>query len=76
VGGIAECIAELGDRKEKLDDYFRVHDGYTDKELATVVGVKEKELNHVLAWYARLELGEKIQKCVEEKGECSFEAEL
>ena len=26
--------------------------------------------------YARLELGEKILKCVEEKEECSFEAEL
>ena len=74
--GIAECLAELGDRKEKLGDYFRAHNGYTDKELAEAVGVKEKELNNVLAWYARLELGEKIRKCVEENGECTFEAEL
>jgi hypothetical protein len=26
--------------------------------------------------YARLKLGEKIKKCVEEKGECNFTAEL
>jgi hypothetical protein len=30
----------------------------------------------LVEWYARLELGEKILKCVEEKGECQFEAEL
>jgi hypothetical protein len=30
----------------------------------------------LLEWYARLELGEKILKCVEEKGYCEFQAEL
>lgn len=33
-------------------------------------------LDDLLTWYARLHLGEKIQKCLEEKGSCSFEAEL
>ena len=37
---------------------------------------ERQTVSKALEWYARLELGEKILKCVEEKGECSFEAEL
>jgi hypothetical protein len=35
-----------------------------------------KEVKSLLEWYARLELGIKIRVCVNEKGQCSFTAEL
>ena len=38
--------------------------------------IDEKGIRDLLEWYARLDLGTKILKCVEEKGDCSFEAEL
>ena len=34
------------------------------------------EIKELLTWYARLELGEKIKKCLEEQDYCEFEAEL
>jgi hypothetical protein len=39
-------------------------------------GFKKEQIRSLLEWYARLELGEKILKCVKEKGSCFFEAEL
>ena len=35
------------------------------------IGVK-----YFLEWYARLDLGKQILKCIKDNGECSFEAEL
>ena len=58
--GIAKCLAELGDRKDKLDAHFKSHPSYTDDELAASLGVSRENLDGVLVWYARLELGEKI----------------
>lgn len=69
-------MEKLGERKEKLGAYFRGRSLYADDQLAEAVGVTAGELDELLVWYARLELGEKIRKCVEEKGDCSFEAEL
>lgn len=38
--------------------------------------ISRGKVAELLEWYARLELGLKIQTCLEETGECSFEAEL
>ena len=50
-----------------------------DKAIDLLNIVLEKQINltdqSMLEWYARLELGEKILKCVEENDECNFEAE-
>lgn len=54
----------------KLDKFFKENNGYNDEML-----VKEFNLD-LLEWYARLGLGEKILKCVQEKGYCEFQAEL
>ena len=40
------------------------------------INLSPEKSKGILTWYARLELGEKIKKCVEENGDCSFEAEL
>lgn len=74
--GIRRCLDALGSFKPKLDSYFAANNGYNDRELAHALGIPEDELWRLLEWYARLELGEKIQKCVAEKGECQFEAEF
>ena len=70
--GIETCKRILGDWKKKLDDFFKTRSGYNRKMLQDEIGLKDWSM---LTWYARLELGEKILKCVEEKGECQFEAE-
>ena len=70
--GIETCKRILGDWKKKLDDFFKTRSGYNRKMLQDEIGLKDWSM---LEWYARLELGEKILKCVEEKGECQFEAE-
>jgi len=77
---------ELGEDKEKLDSFFRSDgaEGYTDEKVAKHLGfpfvpgdpASLAPVTDVLEWYARLELGEQILKCVEEKGSCEFEAEV
>jgi hypothetical protein len=74
--GIQECLAALGEYNEQLDAFFKVNDFYNDDKLAEQLDVSVKQLNHLLEWYARLGLGRKIQHCVEQKGECCFEAEF
>lgn len=73
--GIAKCKKALGDNKRKLDAFFRACDGYREEDLVAA-GFPKKKVHELLEWYARLELGEKILKCVKQKGECHFEAEL
>lgn len=93
--GIATCITELGEYKDKMDNFFNTHDSYNDEQLAHFLGFITKEeseeaysdrsentlqgvekVKRLLEWYARLKLGQKIQKCLEETGECTFQAEL
>ena len=77
IEGLRECKEALGEHRQTLDMFFEAAKGYTDEELATLLGLPdEKSANRVLEWYARLELGEKIKACVEEHGECAFDAEL
>ena len=73
--GILNCISELGEYKKLLDDFFSKAMGYNDNDLIEL-GVPKDKVKNVLEWYARLELGEKIAKCVKEKGYCEFDAEL
>ena len=74
--GLNQCHAALGEHEGKLNAFFARNDPYNDTQLAKAMGIPEEELRRLLEWYARLELGKKIRQCVEEKGECSFEAEL
>jgi len=82
--GIDECKEELGEYKKLLDDFFEGRDTYNDEMVANhfnenVSNSRRHTVDHAklfVKWYARLELGEKILKCVEEETECRFEAEL
>lgn len=69
--GISKCHKALGEDKSKLDKFFEENNGYNN-EMLKDAGIDPSKLE----WYARLELGEKIAKQLEETGECTFEAEL
>tara|TARA_R110002012_G_scaffold250884_2_gene428822 strand:+ start:160 stop:531 length:372 start_codon:yes stop_codon:yes gene_type:complete len=71
--GIEKCKKALGDWKTKLDVFFKKNEySYNSKMLKDQINLTDETL---LEWYARLDLGKKILNCVEEQGECSFEAE-
>lgn len=74
--GIKTCQKMLGKNKKKLDNFFKEKDSYADGELAKKLKITEDKATEILKWYARLELGTKILKCVEETGQCDFDAEL
>ena len=74
--GLKKCLAKLGKNKKKLDDFFAKNDSYNDERLAKAIGLTDTETKSMLEWYARLHLGEKIKKCLEEQDYCTFEAEL
>jgi hypothetical protein len=74
--GIQTCITDLGEYKTKLDGFFSASNSYNPDELARQLGVGQAKYRDLMESYARLHLGEKIKKCVEEKGECRFTAEL
>lgn len=74
--GIRECVELLGEQKDKLDAFFKQRDTYNQKTLVEELGLPAEKVDELLAWYARLELGLKIQACVEQSGECNFDAEL
>ena len=74
--GLMTCKKELGDFKKKLDKFFEKNAGYSDEMLVKELEIREEKIKDLLKWYARLELGEKIKKCIVENKECSFDAEL
>jgi len=74
--GIKTCKKELRGYKKKLDDFFKRSGSYNNEKLAKTLDVEESKVAILLEWYARLELGEKILKCVKDKGYCDFDAEL
>ena len=74
--GILTCKKELGTYKKKLKKFFKENNCYNDKDLSNKFNISQNKIKTILEWYARLELGEKILKCVEENNSCSFEAEL
>ena len=73
--GVANCVNELDMYKDILDKFFKDNDSYDD-EMLVKAGLPKGKVRTLLVWYARLELGNKILKCVEENGCCEFEAEL
>ena len=74
--GIETCIKDIGEFKPKLDEVFSSSNSYTPDELARQLGVSQAKYRDLMETYARLHLGEKIKKCVEDNGECNFTAEL
>ena len=74
--GIQVCLDELGEYKEKFDDFFSKNDTYNDKKLSEETGCEMDEVKNLLEYYARLELGMKIKNCLDETGQCCFDAEL
>ena len=74
--GLMTCKKELGDFKKKLDKFFEKNAGYSDEMLVKELEIREEKVKDLLKWYARLELGEKIKKCIVKNKKCSFDAEL
>jgi len=73
---IGVILKNLGEYRNKLDEFFDKKCYYNNKELQEYLKVDENKLRYLLSEYADLHLGEKILKCVEENGSCEFEAEL
>jgi hypothetical protein len=63
---LSELKAKIGGKMEIIDNLVT----YNDEELAKL-GLTREDLSN----YADYNLGNKILKCVEEKGQCSFTAE-
>ena len=80
--GVETCITKLGEDKARLDEFFSAHDSYNENMMQTWwkdkynIDVSFVDITRMLQWYARLELGNKILKCMEENGECNFMAEV
>ena len=75
-GSVQKCKDTLGEDKDKLDNFFKGKDGYNEEMIMSALCWSKHRVVSQLVWYARLKLGEKILKCLLEKGECCFEAEL
>jgi len=77
--GLATCKEELGEWKDKLDEFFNGGTSYSNDMIVKFVGLKGDDAELVvrgkLEWYARLILGEKIYNCVKENESCVFEGE-
>lgn len=74
--GINKCKEALGEDEKKLNDFFKENTSYTNKEISENLMINSEKVDEMLKWYARLELGYKIEKCLIENGQCSFEAEI
>ena len=73
--GVEACQKALGKYKVKMDKFFAVHDFYSDIDLSIALKVPEPQTKLLTEWYARLLLGEKILKSVNDIGQCEFKAE-
>lgn len=81
--GLQKCKETLGENKKRLDDFWNsIENGYNDKMIIDWyknnydIVVSENFVGKILKWYARLDLGEKIHKCMVENDYCEFTAEL
>lgn len=61
----------LGDKLQKIDDFFEKNNGYND-EMLDEAGISRAELSD----YADYGLGKQIEQCIIDNGSCSFDAEL
>jgi hypothetical protein len=68
---IKKIKQNLGDKFQKIDDFFKTNTGYNQESL------NEQEITNAdLSEYADLMLGIQIRDCIIENGECNFTAEL
>lgn len=82
--GIEECLKELGNWKERLDQFFNQTNGYNNEMIIKYWKdefdevIPDDAVRRQLEWYARLSLGQKIKKFLDENPgqDCYFEAEL
>ena len=77
--GIQKILDNLGEYKEAFDEFFKKNNGYNDQMLKDFFIEKKMDtsnLRKLLEEYADLELGRKIENCVEETSSCFFHAEL
>ena len=81
--GLDMCILALGINKKRLDEFFEsCENGYNDDMIIKHykdklrLTIDEGFVSKMLTWYARLDLGEKIKKCMVENNYCEFTAEL
>ena len=81
--GLDMCILALGINKKRLDEFFEsCEHGYNDDMIIKhykdklKLTIDEGFVSKMLTWYARLDLGEKIKKCMVENNYCEFTAEL
>lgn len=74
--GLETCREQLGFWKQQLDAFFGAHTSYDDEMLADHIRIHLQAFPSLLAWYARLRLGEDIRRSVVETGACAFSAEL
>jgi len=74
--GLKKCRDKLGKNLKKLNEFFKKKDYYNDEELEKYLGLPKAETREVLEWYARYQLGQKINNCVKNTGECQFTAEV
>ena len=74
--GIKTCNTKLGKYKKLIEEFFKEKNSYNNEGLAKYLKISVEKVGDILEWYARLELGEKILKCVEENDCCQFTAEL
>ena len=77
--GLKTCKKRLGKNLKRLERYFEINYMYNDAKIMEFWKDNYKEDIHVqdqLEWYARYLLGSQIFSCVENKGSCSFSAEI
>ena len=80
---LPDIKAELKRCKDNMKGHFKAVDkffkelkmGYNNKMIAEKLDIPESQVKELLVYYFRHELGEKIKKCVEDKGYCEFTAE-
>jgi len=74
--GIKECKKALKGKLRTLRTWYNNTPAYTDETAAKKCNMTVEEFNESIVWFARLELGEKIYKCVQEQGSCYMNAEM
>ena len=77
--GLETCLKELGDTKPHLDEFFEKNNSYTDEILMAYLNEHmesaPEDVDSILKWYARYELGTEILESITKHGQCVFEAE-
>lgn len=78
--GLKKCKEKLGDKLEKLDNFFKELEekksGYNHSMVAKAVDIDKLEVEFYLTWYARYKLGKQIKDCIDEQGSCFYSAEM